>query len=703
MSTTDAGFVQFLQKHSSPKNQRVTAGGKIVPMTPPTPQLDGKPRLEGVSPVLMVMMDEDPSVVGRVFLGDKVVAGEQTDGPYDQHWDSSSSDEDNLHVYCQTPQSLAPMHPADPWNLDPRIAPRNPHSRITEDVPLQQAPGTSVFVPDPTQRPSIQLGFSSSSLSQFESYSDGRIERWCAWAYEIQEEETMMKGFVLRRRNLDIWVGVDFYRRYVRCAWICGIPDREEAETRLRHKLSLHEQWLVEINGAMALDLCSRPDGRSLHYRIYNTNERARILAALEELDGIRNIQADLDRAGYITFESIASTFGEDFTRPTIQDNTSAPDMSPDAGVTSDGVNDTSFVSHTRATGPIRIIDPHTGCPIDLIGLSQKAKKRDGRANGAGADLSQANGVAHDGIDKMAGIPVPAGSIDLSLDIAQSSEQIVKELTDLSNGAFLVENGQLTLWIPQEILKDLRPLRKRVSSKTVPRNFGRPRYGPGLQTITEVGPEFFSHDDNEAAAVWAVGRAVSSPVITSSGKRGDHDNAETESHDECEMGVFAIIEETARDKIKSVRNDVSTTCDHADEIAHDKDNGAIKPSDNVNGGIQDYEMVMGSIMETSGLQQNRSKSISSQTVIFTDTLSASSVNENELQFDLEDLSDSSCTSEMPLLLNSYHAPHVRPRLAIKPSDPTVLSSLLINLHALHTAPAIALTNNIEVYASFAMN
>ncbi|KAJ5980557.1 hypothetical protein N7481_007855 [Penicillium waksmanii] len=32
LTTTDAGFARFLKEHSSPKNQRVTAGGRIVPM-----------------------------------------------------------------------------------------------------------------------------------------------------------------------------------------------------------------------------------------------------------------------------------------------------------------------------------------------------------------------------------------------------------------------------------------------------------------------------------------------------------------------------------------------------------------------------------------------------------------------------------------------------------------------------------------------
>ena len=64
------------------------------------------PRLEGISPVLMVMMDDDPSVVGRVFLGDKVVAGRQADGSGDGRRNSFSSDEDTLRVYGETSGSF---------------------------------------------------------------------------------------------------------------------------------------------------------------------------------------------------------------------------------------------------------------------------------------------------------------------------------------------------------------------------------------------------------------------------------------------------------------------------------------------------------------------------------------------------------------------------------------------------------------------
>jgi hypothetical protein len=147
-----------------------------------------------------------------------------------------------------------------------------------------------------------------------------------------------------------------------------------------------------------------------------------------------------------------------------------------------------------------------------------------------------------------------------------------------------------------------------------------------------------------------------------------------------------------------------------DEIAHGTINSEVKMTDDDNDDLQNHKIVVKASKEASGTsssvqlrQRNISRSTSSQTVILTDTLSTNCLNEHELQFDLEDLSNSSCTSEMPLLSNPQLFPHVRPRLAIKPSYPTVLSSLLIQLHAPHTAPAIVLTNKIEVYATFAMS
>lgn len=176
---------------------------------------------------------------------------------------------------------------------------------------------------------------------------------------------------------------------------------------------------------------------------------------------------------------------------------------------------------------------------------------------------------------------------------------------------------------------------------------------------------------------------------SSSGQKADPDTGEIASQTDQEAEVKERIERIARGKV----------------------DGETKTTGDDNGGLQDDELVVGSSAESSGqkpsaqrLQRNKSRSIGSQTIILTDTLSTSSLNENEtLQFDLEDLSDSSCTSEIPLLSNPYPSPHIRARLTIKPSYPTVLSSLLIQLHAPHTAPAIVLTSKIEVYASFAMS
>jgi hypothetical protein len=333
-----------------------------------------------------------------------------------------------------------------------------------------------------------------------------------------------MQAFVVLMRALDVWMGVDFYRRYVRCAWICGTPDIEDAEARLRHKLNVHELWLADVNEAIALDPWSRPDGRSLYHRIYNINERARILAALEELEGIKDIQDELNFDGYASLDNIISPFGEDTIDSTIQDASRAPADSLEYDISSDGASEIPFVRHARTMGPVSIIDPHTGRPIDLLGISKKAKNRDagdhGHENG-GTVIAQRKELAkinaekaiYNSIAERTSISIAVGSMNLSPDIGQSSERIVKELTDRDSGMFLAGDGQLTSEIPQEILTVFRPVRERVLSKTVPRNFGCPRYGPGLRTITEIDQDFFSPGVNEADAIIAGGRAVSSPVM----------------------------------------------------------------------------------------------------------------------------------------------------------------------------------------------
>ncbi|KAJ5747380.1 uncharacterized protein N7511_009076 [Penicillium nucicola] len=659
LTTTDTGFAQFLQKHSSPTHQRVTAGGKIVPMMPPTP------RLEGGSPVLKVFMSEDPSVVGRVFLDDRLVADNSTDGPYEsfpEFINIASFDEGEIRFHPVTPQSLEPMREVEPARRHPRFPIRVRRTHFTEDVPLRQAPDTPAFVPDPEQAPSVQIGYSGSSASQFEWYDEGRAERWFTWGYEIQKEEAAMQAAMIQIRHLDIWAGVDFYRRYVRCAWSCNIRYFQEAEVRLRHKLSLHEEWLADVNEAIALDPWSRPQGRSLYYRIYNTNERARMLTSLEELEGIQGTRGGLNEFGLTTYENIASTFGS---YSAVQDDSNVTVGSREDALTTDGVNDVLVRSHARASGPVRIIDPHTGCPIDLIGLSQNPKNRAAKKNG------QAHGVADKSIGVKAGPSIAAESEDTSLEIAQSPEHVVKELTDRVDDALLVEHDQLPSWIPQEMLDDLRSVRKKGFSKTVPRNFGRPRYGPGLQTITEVDSESFSHDDNEHAPGLLAGRTVSSPMIKS--KREDHD-------------VSVINEILSERNVESGRNKVKAGRENMDPET--------KQSDDDHSHIQDREIAGSSIEGSRPSQHLRTQSSSGPAVIHANT------HNTDLQFDLEDL-ECSCTSEMPLLSNPSPSPTSRPRLPHQRSDPTVLSSLSTNLHAPHTTPAIVLTDMTNVYGSFA--
>lgn len=50
LAQMDAGFARFLKEHSSPKHQRVTAGGRIIPMDPSTPAPKMKLPLKKVDP-----------------------------------------------------------------------------------------------------------------------------------------------------------------------------------------------------------------------------------------------------------------------------------------------------------------------------------------------------------------------------------------------------------------------------------------------------------------------------------------------------------------------------------------------------------------------------------------------------------------------------------------------------------------------------
>lgn len=505
-STNDTGFAQFLKKHTSPKHQRVTAGGKIVPMEPPRP-----PR-RGGSSAQMAVMNDDESIVPHVFVGDQLVTGNR--GTQQNFITRSSTESDNnlreqlaWPLAASTLQFTAPADPRDS-TASQTMGSDVPYDEWIEHQPLDEVnPEFIQHTPNAVQ------------CNELTRQAEERRGGWFLIQTQINYEDAAISQIVSFMSPFDIPSGDDFYARYVKLAWMCGPDAMMEAKTRLNNKLRNHERYLEEVNEVIAMDPHISPGDWCYDLRVYNINERARVLDALDQYDELMDSQGtdgmnNPNYPGGIAFHPAH----QNPTHMHMQPGRATDRGSDDNNLWSDGTNEVERASTNRG---IEIIDPDTGLPIQfqrqpLTTTSSNNRNGTGRtkrkysncdnmsvdgssellirddANG-NRNRSRRNSLSdHTQVDRRSELfhdgngtigNVPTGGNDPLFD----ANSRLDGLFSLGMGANMENNGTIP-WIPKENWSEHRPRTGNRISRTLPRNFGR-NLRLALHSITELDHE----------------------------------------------------------------------------------------------------------------------------------------------------------------------------------------------------------------------
>lgn len=327
--TNNAGFIAFLKQHSSPQHQRVTAGGKIVPMNPPR-------SVEDPSPQMVIGMSSNPSQPGmsQPFVDDQTTTmnNERPTGTENVRLignttcRSVNGDDMAAAPFVPNQESAqGAVNIASPGLRDP---PRPLISYIQH--PLLQ--GDEANTPGCSCRLCVQ--------DDPEFTPEGRERRWALIEQDIDCTFKEIGGmwFYL---NLGRWPPLNFYKAFAERIMKEGSDAWAEGETLLRHKLRSHERYLVELNHAIAMQPAT--PAAWLMLRVSQTKERGLLLDAIALLDGGRLMGHVPPRVRAIFPQNTAPGAGDDLSLPPL----------------------------FRLPGPRRsipIIDPETGEDLSMSG-----------------------------------------------------------------------------------------------------------------------------------------------------------------------------------------------------------------------------------------------------------------------------------------------------------------------------------------------
>ncbi|KAJ5496859.1 hypothetical protein N7463_008846 [Penicillium fimorum] len=507
-STSDAGFAQFLKKHTSPKHQRVTAGGRIVPMEPPRP-----PRLDGSSTAPMVVTNDDETIAASAFAdGLPVTDGRNRAAQENLTFIHSSTESDNtLHEILPPPLLASTSQFAAPAN--------------SRDLNVSQTMGTSSHIeyieqapPDEDDEEFVHRVQHPDPTLQARGYQ----ARWAWIENQINEADTVIAQMLTCMSQLDMFQVCDDYIRYVRAAWMCGPDTMALALAQLTNKLEYHERYLREVNQAIALDFRVLPNDARYPLRVYNINERARVIRALDEhdllIDYTESIELDYAQAFETENDSDPEYRSRAYTEEQVE--TTIADGSH-VNLSTDGINEAARAS-TNNRG-VDIIDPDTGHPIEfqrqsLAASNNSCSNGTGHTNGNNSDFNnmqldgssdlltrdRENGNTSGGIslfneiqvdrrsnlwvrDVNGGGNVPTVSNDPPFDT--NSRMGIHFSPKMSSEG---ETDGIISSIPYETWTERRPRSGNRISETVPRNFGRNNvinYRLPLRSIIEVNRE----------------------------------------------------------------------------------------------------------------------------------------------------------------------------------------------------------------------
>ncbi|KAI2732400.1 hypothetical protein CBS147332_1539 [Penicillium roqueforti] len=489
--TNDAGFAQFLKKHTSPKHQRVTAGGRIVPMEPSRPS----PRFGGSSPMSMTSMNDDEFVV---FVDGQPGTQNQATQESFTIIHSSTASDINLHEGLPSPflestsQFAAPVGSRD-LTVSQLMESDNPYAewieRVDEIEFVRRNPSTVRHEPA--------------------RLAEERQTRWGLIMSLINLDDAAIVRMMLNMcPPFAVLPDCDFYVGFVRVAYAFGLDTMIEAKSRLMEKVQNHERFLEEVNEVIALNPQIPPSDDCYNLRVYNISERARVLSALDQWDMLM---------GYPGAASVNNSNGPEGI--TVQTGGAINGGSYDNQST-DGTNEVERANINRG---VDIIDPNTGHPIQIqrkhLTAADKNCNGTSHTNGNNSDLGnvQVDGSSdlwiHDDVNEDrnrnrsdsffnqiqvdrrselfhdangTGGNVPTKYNDPSFDANSRVEiQLSPEM-----GSEMEHNGIIS-WIPQETWTERRPGNRSRISNTLPRNFGRnvSNFRSALHSITEIDHE----------------------------------------------------------------------------------------------------------------------------------------------------------------------------------------------------------------------
>ncbi|CAG8909266.1 unnamed protein product [Penicillium egyptiacum] len=501
-STSDAGFAQFLKKHTSPKHQRVTAGGRIVPMEPPRP-----PHLDGSSAAPTAETNDDESIVAHVFVDDQLRTGGRS-GAIQENLTiirSSTESDNNLHERLRSPLPASTSQFAVP--VDSRVL--SVSQAMESNIPYAEH---FEYQPQDEDDPEFARR-SPSAVQRYETPLEAqeRRTRWYLIETLIDHDDFAIAQMMSLLLPFDILPGCDYYVQYVGRAWIFGIGAMIAARKLLSSKLQAHEMYLEEVNEFIALDPEIPPGDVCYHLRVYNINERARVLNAFDyyEMLAEESLANNPIDPGCIT---VGPAHQEQPGR-TIHGG-------PSDNLGTDGTNE---VERTKTSRAVDITDPNTGHRIQFQRQQSIAtndiRNGTGRTNG---DDSEFDNMQVDGssellirdhvngncngnrsnslfnqvqVDRRSELfhgasgtsgNMPAGSDDPLFD---ANNRLGIHLSPEMDSE--TEHSEIIPWIPQETWTECRPRNGSCISNTLPRNFGRNinNVRSALHSITEIDHE----------------------------------------------------------------------------------------------------------------------------------------------------------------------------------------------------------------------
>lgn len=468
----------------------------------------------------MAVMNDDESIVEHVFVEGQLVTGGPNRATQENLMTirSSAESDNNLHeqlpspLLARTPQFAVPVNPRDS-TVSQIIGSNTPYSEWIEQQPSGEV--DPEFVRQ-TYTPNAALGYEPTSQAE------ERRARWVSIESLISHDDAAIAQMMSFMFPFDMFPGCDFYVRYVRVSWMCGLDAMIEAKSRLTSKLRNHGRYLEEVNEAIALDPQISPGDACYNLRVYNINERARVLNALDEYEQLMGYAdpAGMDNPN----DPEGITVNAAHQHPThIQGQ---PGRTIDGGsydnTSTDGTNEVERVNINRG---VDIIDPNTGHPIQFQRQQLTATNNNcngtGRTNGNNSEFDdmQVDGssellirdhgnenrsrnrsnslIDRIQVDRRSELfhdangtsgNVPTGSNDPPFD---ANTRLGIDLPpEMGSG---MEHDAIISRLPQETWTERRPRNGRRISYTLPRNFGRniQNFRSALHSITEI-----DHDEH---------------------------------------------------------------------------------------------------------------------------------------------------------------------------------------------------------------